>query len=107
TAELAAPAYQPAVTVSPASLAERELAETGVAVTGSGFAPRSDVQLSVSGTPVDDGTTDDGGRVTFTFRSATPGPGTHTVLLSAPEGSATTTFTVVADAPEPEPEPEP
>ncbi|MBK0419843.1 LPXTG cell wall anchor domain-containing protein [Leucobacter sp. CSA1] len=89
--------YDPTASVTPTQLTESELAETGVTVSGEGFAAGTDVTLSVDGTEVDSAAASGSGTVSFTHTSSTLGTGEHTAELSAAEGSATATFTVLAD----------
>lgn len=89
--------YDPSASVSPSSLSESDLAATGVTITGTGFAPNSNVTLSINGTQVSSSDASAGGDVTFTHLSSTLGTGSHDVELTADEGTATASFTVTED----------
>ena len=86
----------PQVTVHPSELTESEIADSGVTVTGAGFAPESDVTLAVDGAEIEAAVTDGEGGVEFAY-AASLAPGEYPVVLSAAEGSASATFTVTED----------
>lgn len=99
------PVYEPEVAVSPGELTESELAEVGVTISGSGFAPESEVSLSVAGADVATSDADADGAVEFVYTSGALGVGTHAVELTAAEGSAAAEFIVTEDeTPTPEPD---
>ncbi len=86
----------PQITVAPSELTESEIASSGVTVTGAGFAPASEVTLTVDGTDIESAAADDDGRVEFSYASALA-PGEYPVVLSAAEDTASAAFTVVPD----------
>ncbi|UFU06028.1 hypothetical protein [Ruania halotolerans] len=96
TAQADAPVYDPEVVVSPDSVMESDLADSGVSVSGSGFAPGSSVEFSVGGDVVESAAADGSGDVVFAY-SAVLAPGEYAVVLSAAEGSASATLTVTED----------
>lgn len=89
--------YDPSASVAPEQLTVSELADTGVTITGEGFAPDSTVTLAVAGTNQNSAQTNAAGSVTFNFTSTSLGAGTHTAQLTAAEGSASASFTVTED----------
>ncbi|MGI6877748.1 hypothetical protein [Microbacterium sp. gxy059] len=95
------PVYEPTATVSPAELTESELADSGVTISGEGFAPDSEVSLSVSGDEVGSQSADADGAVSFAFASDALGAGEHEAVLTAEEGEASVVFSVTEDAPAP------
>lgn len=93
----AAPVYTPEAAVDPESLTESALAETGVAITGTGFPAATEVTLTVAGDEAGTTAADDDGEVAFVFTSRVLGAGVHAVELVAGDHSAGASFTVVAD----------
>ncbi|MGO1539740.1 MAG: hypothetical protein ACTHW3_10260 [Leucobacter sp.] len=91
------PVYDPEVSVSPSSLTESELADSGVTITGSDFPAGADVALSVGGSNAGSQTADSEGEVTFNFTSSSLGVGSHTVVLTHEDLSASTSVTVTDD----------
>ncbi|MGO1539205.1 MAG: LPXTG cell wall anchor domain-containing protein [Leucobacter sp.] len=98
--------YEPTTTVSPGTVTESDLAETGVTITGEGFAPGSEVSLVVNDATYATEIADADGNVTFTY-IAELSPGTVDVHLGSAEGGASASFTVTEDAPDPDPEYDP
>src|SRR5699024_8502444 len=90
-------AYNPWLVIEPSSIAQWDLARTGLTVTGYGFAPGSAVRLLIDG---DDGgepeVADIGGQVTFGVAGQAPA-GEYAVTLEAEEGTASGTLTIVTD----------
>lgn len=91
------PGYDPEASVSPSELTESELADTGVTVVGTGFAPESEITLTVGGDEAATAATDDDGDVSFTYTSGSLGAGTHTARLTSGDLSAEASFTVTGD----------
>src|SRR5699024_3111698 len=90
------PVYDPESSVTPSSIEESELVDSGVTVTGEGFAPASDVTLTIDGAEAGTETTDSEGDVSFVYFGPLA-PGTYEAVLSAAEGTSTTSFTVTED----------
>src|SRR5699024_4619135 len=100
------PVYEPEVVVEPAELSESELVDTGVTVTGAGFAPESELSLTISGVEAGLEVIDHEGGVSFLYPDTTP-VRSYEAVLSGVEGTATASFTVTEDAPDPDPVYEP
>ncbi|WP_205856752.1 hypothetical protein, partial [Phytoactinopolyspora endophytica] len=83
--------YDPDANADPTELTVTELAETGVTVTGTDFAPDSTVTFEIGGSQVETSNADGDGAVTFDYTSTTLGTGTHTATLTSPDGTADTT----------------
>ncbi|UFU03657.1 alginate lyase family protein [Ruania suaedae] len=90
------PEFDPRLVVSPAKVDESALERGEVTVTGSGFAPDSEVVLSVNGTEAESKRTDNDGTVVFVLSGPLP-IGEHVVAVSAVEGSAEAQLEVVGD----------
>src|SRR5699024_1811468 len=98
--------YESEVVVEPAELRVSELVDTGVTVTGAGFAPESDISLTIAGVEAGTEVTDNEGGVSFVYFGPLTA-GAYEAVLSGVEGTATTSFTVTEDAPDPDPVYEP
>src|SRR5690625_3573966 len=95
------PVYDPEAAANPTSLTESELTDSGVTITGEGFAPNQVVTLSVDSDEVETRDSDNSGDVSFTYTGPL-GPGSYEAELSSAAGDATASFTVTQD-PDPEP----
>lgn len=98
------PDYDPAVIVTPASVTEDALAETGVTITGTGFPEGVQVTFDIAGVEVHVATADANGEVSFLYRSSSLGAGDHRVLLTAADYAVDGLLTVTASI-EPTPTP--
>ncbi|WP_300266790.1 hypothetical protein [Microbacterium sp.] len=87
----------PEVSVSPSEVTVSEFTSSGVAVSGTGFAPNSSVSLSVGGVHGGTKNADADGAVSFAYVSGSQGVGSYNVVLSSADGSASSTLTVVDD----------
>lgn len=75
-----------------------DLADTGVTVTGTGFAAGADVALVIDGDVISEFTADADGVAVITAVRENATPGEYTIALVADAGSAEAVLTVVADA---------
>ncbi len=90
-----APVFNPQVLVSPAEVTESAIESGQVTVTASGFAPDSEVTLSIDGIEIESAGTDSSGAVVFVL-SEFLAVGEHVVTVSAAEGGAEGRLVVVA-----------
>lgn len=92
------PVYDPQVSVSPSTLTESELAESGVTVSVSGFPENVSVDVTLGGSQGESVTTGADGSATLSnYTTSALGVGTHSVEAGYEDLSASTSFTVEAD----------
>ena len=88
--------YDPEITLAPTTVTVSDLADSGVAVEGTGFPADSTVTFTIGGTDAGTATADADGSFSGTA-SAAVAAGTHTLTASANGVSATAQLTVEAD----------
>jgi len=89
--------YEPEAAVSPGSITQSGLAESGVAVTGTGFPEDAAVELRFDGTLVTTVRSDASGAISIRLTRPGAPVGTSTVLLRSGEWEASAQLAVTAD----------